>query len=82
MSYRFYGTFLIHGPFLPMLRKLEKNRYDFTYIIDIDAHLSLDLITSHKVFLSVEHNEYWSWMNNVELASLSFEFNFSNSLCG
>ncbi|MEA5569665.1 N,N-dimethylformamidase beta subunit family domain-containing protein [Calothrix sp. UHCC 0171] len=75
-----------------MVRWLEKNGYDVTYSSNIDTHENhLDKISGktilflHKAFLSVGHDEYWSWQmrNNVEAArdagvSLGF---FSANTC-
>ena len=43
-----------------MVRWLEKNGYDVTYLTDIDVHENASLLINHKAFLSVGHNEYWS----------------------
>ncbi|WP_276750282.1 N,N-dimethylformamidase beta subunit family domain-containing protein [Chlorogloeopsis fritschii] len=75
-----------------MLRWLEREGYDVTYSTNIDTHENhLDLYTGkpmlllHKAFLSVGHDEYWSWQirQNVEAArdagvSLGF---FSANTC-
>lgn len=75
-----------------MVRWLEKNGYDVTYATNIDTHEDhLDEATGkpmlllHKAFLSVGHDEYWSWQmrGNVEAArdagvSLGF---FSANTC-
>ena len=44
----------------PMIRFLEQNGYDVSYVSGLDTHLDADLITKHKAFLSVGHDEYWS----------------------
>jgi hypothetical protein len=46
-----------------MLRFLEREGYDVTYATDIDSHERGELLTMHKGFLSVGHDEYWSWAN-------------------
>ncbi|MDM9382925.1 hypothetical protein QUB80_19715 [Chlorogloeopsis sp. ULAP01] len=75
-----------------MLRWLEREGYDVTYSTDVDTHENhLDPYTGkpmlllHKAFLSVGHDEYWSWQmrQNVEAArdagvSLGF---FSANTC-
>jgi hypothetical protein len=43
------------------VRWLEKEGYDVTYVTDIDTHANPYLLLSHQVFLSVGHDEYWSW---------------------
>jgi hypothetical protein len=75
-----------------MVRWLEKNGYDVSYSTDVDTHENyLDqqtlkpILLLHKAFLSVGHDEYWSWQmrQNVESArdagvSLGF---FSANTC-
>ncbi len=53
-----------------MVRFLESEGYDVTYITDLDTHENGSLLLNHKAFLSVGHDEYWSWQmrNNVETA--------------
>nr|WP_228056286.1 N,N-dimethylformamidase beta subunit family domain-containing protein [Microcoleus sp. LEGE 07076] len=43
-----------------MVRWLEKEGYDVTYATNIDTHFNSRLLLSHKAFLSVGHDEYWS----------------------
>lgn len=54
----------------PMVRFLERNGYDVTYIAGADTDRRGHLLTNHKVFLSVGHDEYWSGKQrqNVEAA--------------
>ncbi|HEV8560406.1 MAG TPA: N,N-dimethylformamidase beta subunit family domain-containing protein, partial [Actinophytocola sp.] len=56
----------------PMIRFLEANGYDVSYTTGIDVGTSLggSLLTNHKAFLSVGHDEYWSGAQraNVEAA--------------
>ncbi|MGE5657410.1 MAG: N,N-dimethylformamidase beta subunit family domain-containing protein [Actinomycetota bacterium] len=53
-----------------MVRWLEREGYDVTYATNIDTHFNDRLLLKHKAFLSVGHDEYWSWemRQNVELA--------------
>lgn len=53
---------------LSMVRFLEKEGYDVTYTTDVDTHAHGERLLSHKGFLSVGHDEYWTWqmMDNVE----------------
>ena len=47
---------------LNMLRFLEREGYDVTYSTDVDLHeQGSALIAPHKAFLSVGHDEYWSY---------------------
>ena len=53
------------------VRFLEREGYDVTYCTDIDTHAHGDtLLLNHAGFLSVGHDEYWSWemRTNVEAA--------------
>ena len=55
----------------PMVRWLEANGYDVTYISGIDTDRSgAALLSSHRAFLSVGRDEYWSAAQraNVETA--------------
>ena len=53
-----------------MVRFLEREGYDVTYSTDIDTHTQGNLLLMHKAFLSVGHDEYWTWemRDNVENA--------------
>jgi hypothetical protein len=44
----------------PMVRWLERNGYDVSYISGIDSDRAGSLLLNHKVFLSVGHDEYWT----------------------
>ncbi len=43
-----------------MVRFLERNGYDVSYITGVDTDRRGALLKNHKVFLSVGHDEYWS----------------------
>jgi hypothetical protein len=45
---------------IPMHRWLEANGYDLSYSADVDSDRNGSLITQHKIFMSVAHDEYWS----------------------
>ena len=53
-----------------MIRFLESNGYDMSYISSLDTDIRGNSLTQHKVFLSVGHDEYWSdgQRTNVEKA--------------
>ena len=53
-----------------MVRWLERNGYDVTYLTDVDVHETSNALNIHRAFLSVGHDEYWSWnqRQNVENA--------------
>ncbi len=68
------ATQSIHGDFFafeyPIVHWLEANGYDVTYFTGVDTDRNGALITQHKVFMSVGHDEYWSGGQraNVEAA--------------
>ena len=43
-----------------MIRWLESQGYDVTYVTNLDVHENPASLLQHKVFLSVGHDEYWS----------------------
>jgi hypothetical protein len=43
-----------------MIRWLESQGYDVTYLTNLDVHSSPALLLNHKTYLSVAHDEYWS----------------------
>jgi hypothetical protein len=54
----------------PMVRWLERNGYDVSYMSGLDSDRIGGLIKNHRTFLSVGHDEYWSGGQraNVEAA--------------
>lgn len=46
---------------LSMLRFLEREGYDLAYCCNITTHNNPSLLQRRKAFLSVGHDEYWSW---------------------
>jgi hypothetical protein len=44
----------------PMVRWLEANGYDLSYISGVDTDRAGSLLLNHRAFLSVGHDEYWS----------------------
>ncbi|PUA79779.1 N,N-dimethylformamidase beta subunit family domain-containing protein [Nocardioides currus] len=54
----------------PLVRFLERNGYDVSYIAGPDTDRRGDLLRNHRTFLSVGHDEYWSGRQraNVEAA--------------
>ncbi|NMM30784.1 MAG: DUF4082 domain-containing protein [Cellulomonas sp.] len=53
-----------------MVRFLERNGYDVSYQAGVDTDRFGSLLTNHKVFMSLGHDEYWSGGQraNVEAA--------------
>jgi hypothetical protein len=44
-----------------MVRWLEREGFDVSYCTNLDTHANSNLLLSPKAFLSVGHDEYWSW---------------------
>jgi hypothetical protein len=44
----------------PLLRWLERNGYDVSYISGVDTHRHGHLLQNHRLFISIGHDEYWS----------------------
>jgi hypothetical protein len=68
-----------------MVRWLEREGYDVSYSTNIDTHADGRLLERHKGWLSVGHDEYWTWhmRAHVEAArdrgvNLAF---FSGNVC-
>ncbi len=57
---QFYGAGHIFYWEYPMIRWLEKNGYDVSYISDLDANNSSTILQGHHGVLVVGHSEYWS----------------------
>jgi len=62
-----------------MVRFLESNGYDVAYATNIDVDQDPNLLLMHKAFLSVGHDEYWSWkmrdhVENARDAGISLGF--------
>ena len=53
-----------------MIRWLESQGYDVSYVTNLDIHTTPSLLAQHKVFLDAGHDEYWSleMRNAVESA--------------
>jgi Domain of unknown function (DUF4082)/Bacterial Ig-like domain/Bacterial Ig domain len=60
----------LFGAEYPMVRWIESNGYNVSYFTGVDTDRIGTLIRTHKVFLSVGHDEYWSKgeRDNVEAA--------------
>ena len=59
-------TFLFNAEY-PMIRWLEANGYDVSYFTCVDAVRNGSLITNHKSYLSVGHDEYVSSQRRTNL---------------
>jgi hypothetical protein len=53
-----------------MIQQLEAEGYEISYATNVDVDANPNLLMSHKGFLAVGHDEYWSWKmrDNVEAA--------------
>jgi hypothetical protein len=53
----------------PMIRFLESNGYDISYISGVDTDRAGALLKNHKTFVSVGHDEYWSAAQRANVES-------------
>jgi hypothetical protein len=53
----------------PMVRWLESNGYDVSYITGVDADRRGALLRNHKVILAVGHDEYWSGQERTNITA-------------
>jgi hypothetical protein len=44
----------------PLIMLMEQLGLDVTYVTDVDTHLRPQLLTNHKAWFSLGHDEYWS----------------------
>jgi Domain of unknown function (DUF4082)/Fibronectin type III domain len=63
-------SWLFGGAEYSMIRFLEANGYDMSYIASADVNSRGSLLLNHKLFISSGHDEYWSagQRTNVEAA--------------
>ena len=54
---------------LPFIQWLEKIGYTVEFCTNVDLHSDGDLLNNYKLFLSVGHDEYWTWemRDNIDL---------------
>lgn len=50
-----------------MVRWLEREGYDVSYCTNMDVHAQPELLLKYKAWLSVGHDEYWSWQMRTHL---------------
>ena len=53
-------SWLFSGGEYPMIRFLERNGYDVSYVSGVDVHATPSLLLGHDLFMSSGHDEYWS----------------------
>jgi hypothetical protein len=75
---------LFGGAEYSMIRFLEANGYDLTYISGVDTHARGQLLQNHDLFISSGHDEYWSAQQrthaeNARAAGVNLAF-FSGNL--
>ena len=59
-DFQFESLSFVFGPEYAMVRWLEANGYDVSYFTSVDAARNGNLISNHRIYLSVGHDEYWS----------------------
>ncbi|PYX98264.1 MAG: hypothetical protein DMG71_00810 [Acidobacteria bacterium] len=52
-----------------MLRFVEREGYDVSYITDIDLHENSSVLSNHSAALAVGHSEYWSYQMRTNFQS-------------
>jgi methionine-rich copper-binding protein CopC len=62
-----YGMFFTDE--YPMIRWLEAYGYDLSYTSGVDSDRRGALITQHKIFVSMGHDEYWSPNQRANVAA-------------
>jgi hypothetical protein len=70
---------LFTGAEYPMIRFLEANGYDATYVSGVDVHRRPNVLLNRKLFISSGHDEYWSAtqrtaMENARAAGVNLAF--------
>ncbi|WP_051324296.1 DUF4082 domain-containing protein [Candidatus Solirubrobacter pratensis] len=53
-------SWLFSGAEYPMIRFLERNGYNLSYVSSLDVANRAPLLKNHKLFISSGHDEYWS----------------------
>jgi hypothetical protein len=57
----FFGSHIELGWECNLVRWLEREGYDVSYCSSVDTHSTTNLLWSHKCFISMGHDEYWSY---------------------
>lgn len=67
---RQFGTGAGISEVMDAIRWLERNNYDVSYVSTVDLHERPSLLLTHRAYLSLGHDEYWSlpMRNGVEQA--------------
>jgi hypothetical protein len=52
------GNFMVWD--FPMVKWMESQGYDMTYITDVDLETNPNVLTGHRVFVNTGHDEYYS----------------------
>ncbi|GAC1613529.1 MAG: hypothetical protein NVS4B9_00390 [Ktedonobacteraceae bacterium] len=55
-----YGASQVTAFILQTVRWMEKSGYDVSYMSDVDLHVNSASLLTHKAFLSLGHDEYWT----------------------
>jgi hypothetical protein len=50
-----------------LVRWLEREGYDVTYVTNVDTQNAPELFARHRVFITGAHDEYWSWQGRANL---------------
>ncbi len=79
------GTANFMNAELPMLRWLERNGYDVSYISSLDTSRNPALLLQHRTFMSSGHDEYWTaeqrtGVENARAAGVNLAFFSGNEM--
>ncbi|SEB56722.1 Ig-like domain-containing protein [Nocardioides exalbidus] len=64
-----YGRDFYFGTEYPLVRFLERNGYDVSYMAGVDTDRRGNLIKNHKTFISMGHDEYWSGAQRANITA-------------
>ncbi|GAA4424240.1 hypothetical protein GCM10023148_26450 [Actinokineospora soli] len=82
--YRNAGTSSFLNAELPMVRWLERNGYDVSYLSGVDVTRNPNLLKNHKVYVSSGHDEYsnnaqWNGVQAARDAGVNLFFSSGNT---
>lgn len=51
----------VYGFEMPAIHWLESQGYNMSYISDIDIHATANILQTHRAYISLGHDEYWTY---------------------
>jgi len=61
------GRFLRSWEYKHAALARQREGHDVAYLTDVDTHARADLCADNRIFISVGHDEYWSWAHAREV---------------